>query len=67
MPMFGSRILPPASDLPPQVSDAIAAREEAQRKLNQVQSELGGHQRVGVPAARRQDVEEAARASRWRH
>jgi hypothetical protein len=63
MPMFGSRVLPPPADLPARVRDAVAAREDSQRKLSEAQAELGNHERVGLPMARQNDIEEHARAS----
>jgi hypothetical protein len=61
-PTFGQRILPPAEDLPLRVRDAVAAREDSQRRLREVQVEMGNLERVGLPLARQKDIEDAASA-----
>jgi hypothetical protein len=59
---FGVKGWPPAALLPNEVADKISALAQAQARVAKLHAELGGAQRIGLPQAKRRDLEAAADA-----
>jgi hypothetical protein len=62
MTTFGMKEWPPPQLLPAAIRDRLTAFGEARDRVAKAQAELGGARRLGLPEARRQDLELAANA-----
>jgi hypothetical protein len=59
---FGVKVWPPPVLQPGAVRDRLAAYREAQDRVAKLAAELGDAQRLGLPEAKRRDLEGAADA-----